>query len=206
MSSPHVDPTPRHELPADLVVHLRELHSAITDPPELETTSGPVRDWLAAARGPARRLFLWLYELPDQDFDVLPLAARRALRKLGPKCDGLCIFTDRDELLELLDGLLQTPTPAAPPRLAAEQSPFPPITTEDELILQALSRWHPRLTGQHDLDAESEVSRKTISKRLPKLLDAGLIVQPDGLRKGVAISARGLALLKQLDEARPPAH
>jgi hypothetical protein len=100
---------------------------------------------------------------------------------------------------------------AAPqPKAAAESgaaAAAPPIQSatddEDERILHALAKHSPRLLTQDAIEAESRVSRRTISNRIKQLLKAGLITQPKGPKSGTTISDSGLELLKQIDRTRP---
>jgi len=74
---------------------------------------------------------------------------------------------------------------------------------QDEAILRALKKRHPRLLTQDELELESEISRRTISAKMKPLREAGLVAQPKGPKKGTTITPKGLELLKQVDKAQP---
>jgi RIO-like serine/threonine protein kinase len=75
------------------------------------------------------------------------------------------------------------------------------LSEEDESILRALADQPFRLHTQDQIETASKVSRRTISSRLPRLLECALVDQPDGLKSGTRITLRGLALLRRIDSA-----
>jgi hypothetical protein len=70
------------------------------------------------------------------------------------------------------------------------------LDDEDILILRALAK-NRALMVQVDIEANSGVTRKTISKRIPKLLNAKLVEQP-GKKAGIVITNQGLKALSRL--------
>jgi predicted transcriptional regulator len=73
------------------------------------------------------------------------------------------------------------------------------IDKEDEAILRELGKKSPRLCLQYALETNTDISRKTVGKRLQSLLAKGLVVYPKGERKGVTITGKGRELLRRLD-------
>lgn len=76
------------------------------------------------------------------------------------------------------------------------------IDSEDEAILRALKDGKPRLLTQDRIEAASDVSRRTISARMVRLLNLQLVEQPRGSRKGTTITSRGENILNALDAQR----
>jgi hypothetical protein len=85
---------------------------------------------------------------------------------------------------------------------SAQQEVQPAIDDEDERILRALQKAAPRLLNQYDLETNSKVSRRTISKRLPQLLRYDLVSQPKGIKSGTIITPAGRTVLDQIDRAK----
>jgi uncharacterized membrane protein len=79
-----------------------------------------------------------------------------------------------------------------------QQNPdFEGMDDEEIAILCALASHRPRYIDQAEIEAASDLSRKTISGRLNRLKERGLVLQKDQ-RGGYLISAQGMALLKTL--------
>jgi hypothetical protein len=74
----------------------------------------------------------------------------------------------------------------------------PAFDLEDLNILRALLKSKPQLLTQDVIEAEAEVSRRTISGRIQYLLSAGLVHQPRGEKSGTTITKAGEALLRQI--------
>jgi hypothetical protein len=167
---------------------LRELRNAIADPPEVETTSGPVRDWAYAAEEPARRFCAWLHNLPQEDFDAYPRTVRAALRdldrRMGHGLSPLC-GTDPDELVLALDKLLEAP-PCPPPwakllDLSSKQGrlleclwgdgrPRGLVATSE--VLKVVYGRSPRAAAAFQA---SERALKELAKRTQRRLDGGKV-------------------------------
>jgi hypothetical protein len=79
------------------------------------------------------------------------------------------------------------------------------LSSEDRDILDALDRRSSLLQTQVEIETRSLVSRRTISDRLPRLLQLDLVRQPDGPRGGYHITPRGQEALRRSDPS-PPAH
>jgi hypothetical protein len=103
------------------------------------------------------------------------------------------------EATMISDDMLGPSKKAATP--AAQTGP-PNVDAEDVLILRALKAAHPHRLTQDQIEANSRVSRKTISQRMKDLLASGLVSQPKGPRSGTVITESGLNLLKQLEAAQ----
>lgn len=69
------------------------------------------------------------------------------------------------------------------------------VDPRDVAILRALDKRAPQLCYLVDLEAEDCGTRKTISKRLTKLVEKDLAVRPDGERTGATITPAGRQLL-----------
>lgn len=74
----------------------------------------------------------------------------------------------------------------------------PPLTREDTSILRCMLKSHPQLMTLLDIEGESDVSRKTIGKRLEGLQVAGLVHRPNGPKKGAGLSERGKTIAERL--------
>jgi hypothetical protein len=79
------------------------------------------------------------------------------------------------------------------------ESPIPAVDEEDLRILQCVANAAPRLLSQDEIEAESRISRRTISKRLRGLLESGLVRQPKGPKSGTTITPDGQTLLAKLN-------
>jgi hypothetical protein len=86
-----------------------------------------------------------------------------------------------------------TSAPAAP--LLTE----PTITDKHIMILKALSKARPATLKMADLEAKTQISRRTIGPYLTELRDRGLTHRPRGERSGDTITTQGIALLESLD-------
>jgi hypothetical protein len=76
----------------------------------------------------------------------------------------------------------------------------PSLDHEELRILRALDEAHPsRLTVDH-LEYESKVSRRTISKRLPALLEAKIVARLKGPKRGITITDYGKDTLRRIDD------
>lgn len=93
-------------------------------------------------------------------------------------------------------------TPPAPLALVGGNLEVPPVDDEDLSILRALEEATPRLLTRAQIASGSHVSERTISKRMPKLLDARLAVQPNGPHSGTTIGEAGKELLARIDRAK----
>jgi hypothetical protein len=105
-------------------------------------------------------------------------------------------------------GLWELREVAAPPtnrdgKPAEPPGSIPAVDEEDVRILRALEKRAPVLLTQDEIEAESRVSRRTISNRIPRLLSEGLVVQPKGTKSGTTISHSGRQLLNRIDGANP---
>jgi hypothetical protein len=78
----------------------------------------------------------------------------------------------------------------------------PSVDDEDERILRTLAAHAPRRLTQDQIEANSGVSRRTISPRIQQLLADGLVSQPKGPNRGTTITEKGWAVLKQIDAAK----
>jgi hypothetical protein len=76
------------------------------------------------------------------------------------------------------------------------------VDDEDIMILRTLAGHTPRLLTQDKLEAESRISRRTISARTKSLLAAGLIAQPKGPKSGTTITEIGRTLLRRIDDTK----
>jgi hypothetical protein len=72
-------------------------------------------------------------------------------------------------------------------------------------ILQALWKRAPDRLSYCQLVRETQprVSRRTLARRLPALIAAGLVVRPEGKKSGHALTERGRALCARRDESGP---
>jgi predicted transcriptional regulator len=71
------------------------------------------------------------------------------------------------------------------------------LDEEDLCILCALAASPSILISQNEIEAASEVSRKTISNRMPALISAGLVSRK-GQRGGYAITKQELDKLRSI--------
>jgi hypothetical protein len=76
------------------------------------------------------------------------------------------------------------------------------LDDEDERILRALGVVAPRLLTIEEIEEASRVSRKTISKRMGNLLQAGLVHRPNGPKRGATITSDGKAMLTRIAGAK----
>jgi len=90
-------------------------------------------------------------------------------------------------------GAVVVPRSDSPPTSA-----LPPMSDEDVRILRSLLNKHPKLCTQHELEAETEVSRKTVGARLSRLRDLGLVHRPSGARGGDLLTEEGVAFARTL--------
>jgi hypothetical protein len=168
--------------------HLRRLRRAVADPPETDTTAGPVRCWATAACD-------WLHGLPQElavwfregGFDAYPPAARVKLRELSRRASGgfSPLFDDPDDVLVLIDEALAA---------AGDAAAGPPaLTRADRCVLQILAGRPAAalLLVEMEQDANNPVSRKTASASLRRLAAAGL-ARNVGPRRGWQITPAGL--------------
>jgi hypothetical protein len=155
----------RPDRPPTLDTLLRELRDAITNPPEIETTIGPVRDWALAANEPARQFCAWLRDLSQEDFDAYPPAIRVALRKLSRMCGDLSsLWTDSDELILLLDELRNSMSDSGTDALEER----PPAARPDALyqFKRDGSKWRIRFGDEGPKSADHYKGMLFISKLL----------------------------------------
>jgi hypothetical protein len=83
-------------------------------------------------------------------------------------------------------------SPAAePPRLSLDE--------EGMLILCALASNRGRLLTYTEISSACQVSRGTITKRMPHLLADGLVVRPNGANGGTDITVRGEEWLRRIE-------
>jgi hypothetical protein len=78
----------------------------------------------------------------------------------------------------------------------------PNLDDEDERILRALAKRSPQLQTLDAIEADSRVSRRTISVRIKALLKVGLVSRPRGPKSGTTITQAGLHALKRIDSAK----
>lgn len=76
------------------------------------------------------------------------------------------------------------------------------VDDEDLRILRALQLHEPKLITQYTIVAESRVSRRTISDRLPQLIKLGLACQPKGPKSGAGITTKGKETIRRADRAK----
>lgn len=76
-----------------------------------------------------------------------------------------------------------------------------PLTAEDAQILQELLARHPVLATQYDLEAATLVSRRTLTDRLQKMEDTGIVHRPHGERKGFGLTNNGKSLALKIKPA-----
>jgi DNA-binding MarR family transcriptional regulator len=104
--------------------------------------------------------------------------------------------------------MVQAPAAAAPevsatvPPESATVAPTPPRGVDEETarIIEALAENAPMLLTQEAIEHEARVARRTVSARLPKLLDAGWVEQPNGPKSGTTITDAGKTLLAQIED------
>jgi hypothetical protein len=91
----------------------------------------------------------------------------------------------------------QSETPPVP----EDGAELPFVSTEDEGILWALARNYPRLLTRAQIPGFSDppASLRTVSERLPRLLEVGLVAEPQGPKGGCVLAAQGRTLLKRLN-------
>jgi len=77
------------------------------------------------------------------------------------------------------------------------------IDYEDETILRHLSKTSPRLQTVYDIEAETRITKKTVSKRLTALIETGLAERPKGKRSGITITSTGRGVLQEIDVTSP---
>lgn len=73
----------------------------------------------------------------------------------------------------------------------AGTTPNVPLDAEGQKIITYLRDQAPRLRTQTDIETDTYVSRKTVSKRLAELSKLALIAYPCGRNKGVTITKLG---------------
>jgi predicted transcriptional regulator len=85
----------------------------------------------------------------------------------------------------------------------SSEEPAPSLDDEDLSILRALERRAPlRLTqDQIEIATSPRISRRTIAKRMPRLVSAGLAALPHGNKQGYTITQQGRDLLKKLGKS-----
>ena len=71
------------------------------------------------------------------------------------------------------------------------------LTPEGKTILEALADEHPMTVTQESLVLVTRLSDRTVRKHLSYLRDNKLVNKPHGPRKGDALTAKGLALIKR---------
>lgn len=82
-------------------------------------------------------------------------------------------------------------------RSAADQHALTYVTEEDWAILTSLAKASPRLLTQEQIEGAIPglaVALRTIQKRLPILVEKGLVCQPEGKRSGYGATCAGLEL------------
>jgi hypothetical protein len=118
--------------------------------------------------------------------------------------------TRRQEMVERVERVAARAQSALQAQQAPEAAPRPVATLvdhtlddEDLAILCTMAAQEgAKLTQQLIADfSNNNVSRKTISKRLPSLMGVGYIVRPKGRNSGMAITDAGIARLRDIDLA-----
>lgn len=74
----------------------------------------------------------------------------------------------------------------------------PPIDETELAVLRALRDKHPLLTKNVDIEAAADLSKQTVGEVVTALIDKGLATRPQGERKGVVLTAEGLALVDRI--------
>jgi predicted transcriptional regulator len=82
---------------------------------------------------------------------------------------------------------------------AKDSKEIPAVDHEDVVILRALAKQPLQLLTQDQIEAASNVSRKTISTRIKSMLATGLVIQPKGPKSGTTITPDGKKVLAQID-------
>jgi hypothetical protein len=100
--------------------------------------------------------------------------------------------------------LLREVVTAAPPETAVANDIGATVDNIDAIILWTLAEKALRHLTRRQIETASKpkVTRKTIAKRLPGLLRAGLVLRPRGARHGHALAPAGRDLLRRLDAPR----
>jgi hypothetical protein len=98
---------------------------------------------------------------------------------------------------------IDPPRPLSPPQEALPKGTgqTPAVLTaddEDILILRALHEAAPRRLTTYEIEAATDVTRKTVGKRLVKLIDRDLVIRPDGPKGGATITQPGQEFLAKL--------
>ena len=96
------------------------------------------------------------------------------------------------EILGYIDGYIVEFGGTMPGELAVIS-----LTPEGKTILETLADEHPMTVTQESLAEATRLSDRTIRNHLPYLRTKGLIDRPFGSRKGEAITAKGLDLIKR---------
>jgi hypothetical protein len=102
---------------------------------------------------------------------------------------------EADLALNLIEGLFGQGEAGAAMAQHSPDTALPSVDDEDVSILRALARRAPLLLNGDDLAQESNVSRRTITCRMPRLLDCGLVEQPNGPKSGTGITPLGRRVL-----------
>jgi DNA-binding MarR family transcriptional regulator len=76
------------------------------------------------------------------------------------------------------------------------------LTAEEFALLTALDNAAPQTMKMADLEADVDLSRQTIGPCLCRLRQLGLVSRPRGERKGHAITAEGVAVLRDRPSRR----
>ncbi len=74
----------------------------------------------------------------------------------------------------------------------------PDLTEEDLTILIYLNERRPALQLLSDIEAGAPVSRHTAGKRVNRLVECGILHRPEGERRGVGLTSKGIELVKAL--------
>ncbi|HTU18786.1 MAG TPA: hypothetical protein VMG10_12060 [Gemmataceae bacterium] len=77
------------------------------------------------------------------------------------------------------------------------------LDDEDVSILQALQKRAPLRLSQDQIEAATSprISKRTIATRMPRLVAAGLVAQPEGEKKGYILTQQGRDLLEKLGKS-----
>jgi hypothetical protein len=75
------------------------------------------------------------------------------------------------------------------------------INSQDAAILRYLLELHPVMRTLADIEAGTDVSRKTAGDRVDKLITADVLHRPEGDRGGVALTKYGKAIAESLPKA-----